>query len=118
VPQAWPVTALTLGDDSYAKPELLTLLKMPVSTGGGADASVVLSDQLIAAKLNIANGSNPVPIVNVLSAADALLFPFFNGLDKLPYKVKPASATGQAMVKNASQLDAYNSNPLTPNCIP
>jgi len=37
---------------------------------------------------------------------------------KLPYGVKPSSATGQRMVNDATVLDAYNNGNLTPDCTP
>jgi hypothetical protein len=51
---AWPVTSLTLGRQTYTQAELLALFDTPPR----GDASVILAQQLIAAKLNIANGSN------------------------------------------------------------
>src|SRR5437016_831768 len=54
-PGAWPVSSLTLGSQTYVQAQLLTILTTPVR----GDASLVLADQLIAAKLNIAHGSNP-----------------------------------------------------------
>lgn len=112
-PSAWPLTSLTLGGQTYTQAELLTILTTPVGSGGSADASLILADQLIAAKLNIANGS--APISDTVAAADALLGGFTG---KLPYGVTPSSVTGQAMVNNADTLDNYNNGQLTPNCIP
>ncbi|MBI4641609.1 MAG: hypothetical protein HY731_12995 [Candidatus Tectomicrobia bacterium] len=37
------------------------------------NASVILAYQLIAAKLNIANGSDPTPVTATITAADNLL---------------------------------------------
>src|SRR5260370_21663997 len=74
----WPVSSLTLGSQSYSEAELLTILK--TSTTG--DASLILAKQLIAAKLNVANGSNPAPISDTLADADALLAAFEG---ELPY---------------------------------
>jgi hypothetical protein len=42
------------------------------------------------------------------------LLSLFSG--KLPYKVKPSSATGQMMVNDAKTLDNYNNGLLTPGC--
>jgi len=110
-PQAWPVSSLTLGSQTYSQAELLTILGTPVR----GDASLILADQLIAAKLNIANGSNPAPISATIADADSLLSGFAG---KLPYGVDPSSATGQAMVNDASKLDSYNNGALTPDCTP
>jgi len=110
-PDAWPVTSLTLGSQTYSQGELLTLLDILVQ----GDASLILAHQLIAAKLNIANGSNPTPISATITDADSLLRGFTG---KLPYHVQPSSTTGQAMVNDASVLDSYNNGELTPDCTP
>ena len=110
-PEAWLTTFLMLGSQSYTKAELLTLLNTPVK----GDASLNLAHQLIAAKLNIANGSDPAPISAVLADADSLLSGFSG---KLPYNVKASTATGKAMVNDASVLDSYNNGRLTPGCVP
>jgi hypothetical protein len=110
-PEEWPVTSLTLGSQTYTQAELLSIFNTP-TTG---DASLVLTHQLIAAKLNVANGSDSAPISSTLADADTLLSGFTG---KLPYKVKTSSATGQAMVNDANVLDNYNNGLLTPGCIP
>jgi hypothetical protein len=114
-PSAWPVTSLTLGSQTYTQTELLLISSTAAGSGTSADASVILAYQLIAAKLNIANGSDPAPISATIAGADAVLSGFAG---KLPYSVKPSSATGQSMVDKAATLDGYNSGQLTPNCIP
>jgi hypothetical protein len=105
----WPVNSLLMGGKVYTKPELLAILNAAVS----GDASKILGKQLIAAKLNIANGSTAFPIFLVLTNADTLLQTF---LGKIPLGVSPASATGQQMVALASTLESYNTNKLTPGC--
>src|SRR5262249_16999965 len=52
---AWPVTSLTLGSQVYSQSELINILGLPVA----GDASISLAHQLIAAKLNVLNGTNP-----------------------------------------------------------
>ena len=54
-PNAWPVESLTLGGQTYNKTDLLNILGTPIGKGTKADASLILADQLIAAKLNIEN---------------------------------------------------------------
>jgi hypothetical protein len=114
-PSAWPVSSLTLGSQTYTKTELLMILNTPIGTGKHADASLILADQLIAAKLNIANGSDPTPVSSTITNADSLLSGFSG---KLPYHVRPSSATGQAMVNDASVLNNYNNGALTSGCTP
>lgn len=105
----WPVSQLTLGAQTYSFAELVALLNMP--TGG--DASMSLTQHLIAAKLNILAGADPAPANAAIAQADALLA-LFSG--KLPYHVKPRTAMGQAMLDVKNVLDHYNNGDLTPGC--
>ena len=102
---------MVLGNQTYNKNELLSLLGLTSNT----DASITLARQLIAAKLNIASGSDPAPVASAITASDALLSQYSG---KLPYKVKSSSANGQAMVANATILTNYNQGLLTPTCTP
>src|SRR5206468_5345555 len=68
-PAVWPVTTLTLGTVSYTQAELLAILKTNPGIGTKSDASLILADQLIAAKLNVANGSNPCLFADAIAAA-------------------------------------------------
>ncbi len=108
-PGQWPVSSLTLGSQTYSQSELLSLLKMPVR----GDASVILARQLIAAKLNIANGSDPAPIASTIVTADSELSAF---VGKLPYNVKTSTSTGHTMVGTAQILERYNGGGKTPHC--
>jgi cysteine synthase len=110
-PGLWPVTSLTLGRQTYTQAELLALFDTPPR----GDASVILTHQLIAAKLNIASGSNPAPISSTIADADNLLSQFPG---KLPYNVRTSAAIGQQMVNDANVLDRYNNGDLTSNCTP
>jgi len=65
-PQNWPVSGLLLGNRSYTKTQALSILDHP----GTQNGLVVLARQLIAAKLNVANGADPAPIQNELTQAD------------------------------------------------
>ena len=98
-----------LGSQTYTKMELLHILMTPAR----GDASLILADQLIAAKLNVANGSDPAPVSSTITHSDSLLSGF---IGKLPYHVKPSSASGQAMVTDATVLNNYNNGALTPGC--
>jgi len=114
-PGAWPVSTLELGTVSYTEAQLLNILDTSPGSSGGADASLILAHQLIAAKLNLAFGSDPCPIASIIAAADALI-------DSQPIpivpKITPNSAVGAQMVALASALDSYNEGLLTPNCAP
>ena len=98
-----------LGSQTYTKAELLAILNTPIR----GDASLILAKQLIAAKLNIAAGSDPTPISSTITHADSLLA-MFRG--KLPYHVAPSSNIGQKMVSDGNTLDNYNNGRLTPGC--
>src|SRR6266508_3081662 len=109
-PSDWPVDTLTLGTVSYTQEELLSILNTPVK----GDASLILAYQLIAAKLNAANESNPCSIQATIAAADALI-----GDRTIPIspKITPNSPEGQQMVSLAATLEQYNSQ-VTPGCTP
>jgi hypothetical protein len=98
-PSAWPTTSLTIGGINYTEAQLIQVLKTP--TGG--DAVIILAYQLIAAELNILNGTPSSPAVDLIIAnADGLL----TGINLLthPTKVKTSSALGAQMVFDANYL--------------
>ncbi len=70
-PETWPASALPmmLGTVSYTKAQLLDIFGQPAQGNG----LVSLAHQLIAAKLNLASGSDPTPIAGAIAAADALI---------------------------------------------
>ena len=68
-PEAWPVTSLKLGSVTYSQQQLLAILHKSVQGNG----LVSLAHQLIAAKLNIANGADGSDISDEIIAADALI---------------------------------------------
>lgn len=108
-PSAWPVSMLMLGSQLYTEQELLILM----AASKTKDASLVLAFQLIAAKLNVANGSGS-SIQPVIDDSDALLAGFGG---KLPYNVRSSSSQGKQMVSLAKQLETYNLT-QTANCTP
>ena len=109
-PDAWPVDSLTIGGKVYTMAELMTLLKTPVRT----DASLILAHQLIAAKLNLADGTDPASITGTLWDADALLADYAG---RLPLRVPASGSAGQEMVGLAYTLDLYNNDVFTPGCV-
>jgi hypothetical protein len=106
---AWPVDSLAIGAETYAKAELLVLLRTPPR----GDASMILAHQLIAAKLNVANGSDTAPIAAALADADSLLSA---QPGTLPYRVRSSTPEGHSMTAIATVLDEYNNALLTPGC--
>ena len=109
-PDQWPVYELYLGCELYDMDDLLELLDTPVR----GDASLILAHQLIAAKLNIANGSDDGPISAVIATIDLKLCDISG---RFPYDVAPKTTDGKAMVKAAAILDQYNNGDLTPGCL-
>jgi hypothetical protein len=107
----WPVNQLTLGGRTYTRDELLHILNTPAKKG---NSSLILAYQLIAAQLNIANGSDSAPALGYINDANSALSGFAG---KLPYNVKANSSVGQSMIYDAKMLDGYNNGSLTPNCI-
>ena len=108
-PEVWPVTSLTLGGQTYSQAELLTILNTPPR----GDASLILAHQLIAAKLNVANGADSSAIGMTITHADNLLN-CFSG--RLPYGVRRPTLIRFAMIVMAFALDRYNNGALTPGC--
>src|SRR5258708_5881573 len=99
-PDDWPVLSLTLGTVTYTEAQLITILKTPVA----GDASLDLAHQLIAAMLNVDNGSNPAPISATITDANGDL-----GTGTIPDGIAPSSTLGADMVDDANTLDSYNS---------
>jgi hypothetical protein len=108
----WPVTTLMLGTISYTQAQLMKILNTAVGTGNNADASLILADQLIAAKLSVANGSPAVQhLTDSIAAADALI-----GGNLIPMKVKSNTVLGKKMISLATFLANYNNGAFMQGC--
>ena len=105
----WAVNSLTLGTVTYTKVQLINILNSPTK----GDASVTLAKELIAALLNLANGSNPVSVCNTIADANSAL----DGCT-VPCGISPSSAKGQAMISVANNLEMFNNGQLTTGCTP
>lgn len=68
-PQSVKDNGLTLGTVTYSPEQLLSIFNTP--TGG--NGLIALAHQLIAAKLNIANGADDTDVAAAVAAADALI---------------------------------------------
>lgn len=101
-PNAWPVNSLMLGSVNYNQTQLLAILNQPVRGNG----LVSLAHQLIAVKLNIANGADPSAVNSAVAAADALI-----GGQSVP-PVGTGYLAPNATSSLNSALDGYN-NGLT-----
>jgi len=86
----WPVTGLMLGNVNYTDLELQAIFDMPA----GGNGLIALAHQLIAAKLNIANGADDSEIAGAIVAADALIGSL----------IVPPVGTGSLAPKNTSAL--------------
>ena len=65
----WPVTSMTLGNVSYTDLQMQSIFDQPAAGNG----LIALAHQLMAAKLNIANGASSAAIGPTIAAADALI---------------------------------------------
>jgi hypothetical protein len=65
----WAVTSLTLGSVLYSDLQLLAIFNTPAAGNG----LIALAHQLMAAKLNVAAGSDPTAVAAAIAAADALI---------------------------------------------
>jgi len=65
----WDLTTITLGTVNYTQAQAQAIFETPVAGNG----LISLAHQLIAAKLNIANGANGSTIAATIAAADALI---------------------------------------------
>ena len=106
----WPVNGLQLGVQFYTQADILDLIALSVNN----DASLALAFELAAAKLNVANGSDPIAVRNALLDSDRLLAEYNT---RLPYATGLEGETARLMLDNASVLEFYNSRQLTPNCV-
>jgi hypothetical protein len=104
-PDNWPVASLTLGTVNYNQTQLLSILNQSVRGNG----LVLLAHQLIAAKLNVANGATCASVVASIAAADALI----GGLIVPP--VGAGSLSTSAVSSLATALDNFN-NGLVAGC--
>jgi hypothetical protein len=102
--EAWPVSELMLGGRTYSQAELLSILNK--STAG--NGLISMAHQLIAAKLNIANGSDPSAVATAIANADMMIGSL----------VIPPVGSGYLHPSTTSalnnQLDSYNRGLIGP----
>jgi hypothetical protein len=103
----WPVASLKLGSVTYTKAQLLSILGTPAQGNG----LLILAHQLIAAKLNIAQGADPTPVSSYVADADAMIGSL----------VVPTIGSGYLdpadVDTDAQALDSYNNgNTYVPHC--
>ncbi|HVP37721.1 MAG TPA: hypothetical protein VMS93_00910 [Candidatus Saccharimonadales bacterium] len=103
-PSAWPVTSLTLGTVTYNQSQLLSILGTPA----GGNGLLILAHQVIAAKLDIAFGADPMVVSTTLTGADAMI----GGLVVPP--VGGGYLSPSAVNSAANTLDDYNNGQIGP----
>ncbi|MFZ5477217.1 MAG: hypothetical protein ACOZNI_10635 [Myxococcota bacterium] len=105
--ELWPVTELTLGDETYTQDELVDLLDTPPS----GDDTRQLARQLIAAKLGMATGVSYGDLETLIDEADQWLIDNAplddDGDGRLPYG-SGAAWIGRDPSVLASELSWYN----------
>ncbi len=102
-PGQWPLKKLSLGGRTVSLQEALAILASPSTE----DASILLAQQLIAARLNAAAGVDTTMILDVLQAAELWL-------EAHPPGSAPSSpARDQALIL-AEDLEAYNLGQIGP----
>ena len=110
-PEDWPVSSLFVGNNLYDSTQLLDILDQQ-SKGNGA---IILAYQLIAAKLNEANGAAvPAEIQDTINVADELLTSIL-----IP-PVGDGFLKSKETSRVSEQLDQYNSGLHSgiPSCQP
>jgi hypothetical protein len=100
----WPVTSLTLGTVSYTDLELQAIFDTPAAGNG----LISLAHQLIAAKLNVANGADDSAVAAAIAVADALI----GGLVVPP--VGAGSLPNSATSALISTLTSFNEGTIGP----
>ena len=95
--------------NSYIQSQLLTIL----NTSAGSDPSLKLAQELISAKLNLANGAVASPIVSTILAADNLIG---NRIIPIVPGISSNSLQGKQMTDLGNTLNSYNNGTMTPNC--
>ena len=111
-PSLWnsDATPMKLGTvNSYSKTQLLAIL----NSSGGNDPSLKLAQDLIAAKLNLANNSYASPIVSTIIAADNLIGA--RAIPVIPFIASNSTEASQ-MTALGNTFQSYNNGIMTPNC--
>ena len=99
-PENWPVNSLTIGGVSYSKDQLIKIF----NTSPKGDASYILMDQLIAAKLNLISGASDSAVASTISNSDNWLS--VNGLG--------SKSKDQTAINMANTLDQFNNGLIGP----
>lgn len=102
--EVWPVSSLTLGTVTYNAIQLLQILNQPAQ----GNKLTILAHQLIAAKLNLANGADPSSISTTIANADALIG------NRVVRPIGSGTLPNSPTVGYANTLDDFNNGLLGP----
>jgi hypothetical protein len=95
-PEDWAAMELTVGGVTYTQAELLEIMATPVR----GDATIILAYHLIAAKLNVLQGSDTVINPTIAEADDLLAMH--------PIGSRPSGAAREAILDAKNTLAGYN----------
>lgn len=96
-PEEWPLDNIDLGSVTYTRDESIAILEAPPC----CDATLILAHQLIAAKLNVANGADPSDAAETIADADTWLTAH-------PLGSQPPNPERQEALALAENLEGYN----------
>ena len=99
----WPVDEITIGGVTYSKFRAMCILW----TSPEGDATYILAHQLIAAKLNVANGADGSAVADAIRDADAWLV-------EHPLGSNPCDPARQAGINLSETLTDYNEGRIGP----
>jgi len=102
-PREWPLGSMMLGGVQYSQNQLMAIFIMNVRD----DMSYTLAHQLIAAKLNVAQGADGSQINGTIAAADMWL-------EQNPLGSKPTGFIATTGTGYSSTLNSFNSGLLGP----
>jgi hypothetical protein len=103
-PAAWPVDQITIGGETYSKAEAIAVMWTP----GRGDKTYDMFNQLVAAVLNVANGTDDSCIASTITAAQVWMV-----ANPLGSNVRANSAAWQGSGSSLhGTLDAYNNGLL------
>jgi hypothetical protein len=103
-PEAWPVHSIVIGGKTYTKDQAIAIMK----TAPKGDQTYVMFFHLVAAKLNVANGTNASCISSTIAQADAWMATY----GPVGKKVGGGSDAWKIGDPIKNTLDAYNNGLL------
>lgn len=102
---SWPVDALTIGGTVYSHEDLLDLLRAPTK----GDVSLILGQELIAARLNLRRGASaPAAVTRAIAGADAWMDEHRDRDGRLRFGVYEGDAGHEAALSFAGLLARFN----------